>query len=221
MRLRIALAALLVATLTAPVAFAVTPVDLSDVLDNFGFEEDLDHSGWVSTRKSRSYRLDAPVVNPTIVPNGKTDALEAPNGVNFIGVSNPGDHDVAGRLVHDVAVGVHPAGTVFIVTVFANRGRLPRTDDDEFTNSPSELGFQLFAWGPGKLPVISRRTDNWSRRPKVTISRAFTDWAPNGDWASQTFEITVDVEIHYLSFGISARNHVNASYVAFDLQAGP
>jgi hypothetical protein len=128
---------------------------------------------------------------------------------------------VNGRLVHDVVSGIHPAGTVFVVTILANRGRLPAAGSATFTRSASALGLQLFGWGPGSPPVVNPLTDDWSRRPRMVLRRSFTSWAPNGQWASQTFEFVTGVEVHYLSLAISAKNHVSASYVAFDLQASP
>ena len=114
-------------------------VELAAILGNAGFEDDLDHSEWTATQKSHNYRVDAPVVNPTIVPFGHAQPLEAPDGDNFVGVLNPQDADINGRLVHEVVAGPYPSGTIFTVTLFASRGRLPAAGTGTFGTAASEV----------------------------------------------------------------------------------
>jgi hypothetical protein len=70
----------------------------------------------------------------------------------------------------------------------------------------------------GFPPTINPNTDNWSRRPLAKKGQTFTNWAANGQWASQTFQFVTDKDLSYLSLSIAGMNHKNASYVAFDVQ---
>jgi hypothetical protein len=110
------------------------------VLENSGFEDDLEQ--WTATVKGTGYQEEAPVVNPVIVPKLARVPLEAPSGDpddHFIGVENPGGEDIKGRLVHDAVAGDFAQGTVFEVTVWANRGRLDTASTAAFGNSPSQV----------------------------------------------------------------------------------
>jgi hypothetical protein len=196
----------------------VRPPDFVTIPGNRGFESDLVHSQWTSTTPNKTYKLNAPVVNPVIIPKGKSNSLQAPAGKNFVGILNPKDQDISGKLVHNAVAGPFPAGTVFQVTVFANRGRLAGAKTALFETAPSEVLVQFFGWGVGKLPTINRNTDNWSRRPTVNSRAVFTNWASNGEWASQTFQFVADKELSYISLSIAGVNHKIASYVAFDVE---
>ena len=118
-----------------------------------------------ATKKSTNYRLDAPELNPVIVPKGENSPLEAPAGDRFVGVLNPGDDDINGRLVHDAVEGPFRSGTVFTITLFGNRGRLPGAPSPGFPNWPSELTLQFFGWKAGSFPFVDPSSDNWSRTP--------------------------------------------------------
>ncbi|MGE4096170.1 MAG: hypothetical protein AB7G75_35660, partial [Candidatus Binatia bacterium] len=192
------------------------PADPESILGNSGFESDLTHSQWTATKPNKTYSTSAPVVNPIIVPKGKTDSLKAPAGNNFVGILNPKDQDISGKLVHTAVAGPFPEGTVFEVTIFANRGRLAGAKSSLFETSPSEVLVQFFGWGVGKLPTINPNTDDWSRRPSVRTRDVFTNWAANGEWASQTFQFVADRDLSYISLSVAGMNHKNASYVAFD-----
>jgi len=193
-------------------------VDLANLLENSGFEDDLKHSDWMASRANPNFTLDAPKVNPVIVPKDESTRLAAPAGNNFIGILNPNDLNRSGKLVHSVVEGSFPAGTVFQVTVWANRGRLAKATSALFTSSPSEVLVQLNGWEAGHLPVLNPKTDNWSRSPNVKVVQVFTDWAENGEWASQTFEFVTTKDLQYVSLAITGVNHKNASYVAFDVE---
>jgi hypothetical protein len=197
---------------------AAAQVDLGVVLENIGFEDDFEPSQWTATVKGTGYQLDAPAVNPVIVPKNASMPLEAPAGDHFIGVENPDGENIKGRLVHDAVAGVFAQGTVFEVTVWANRGRLGTSSTATFGNSPSEVTLQLFGWGAGSVPVINPSTDNWSRRPSVTLSKAFTQWAPNGEWGAQLVQFVTPKALAYIALAVTGKNHTDESYVAFDLE---
>jgi hypothetical protein len=61
-------------------------------------------------------------------------------------------------------------------------------------------------------------TDNWSRRPNVTLSKAFTQWAPNGEWAFQLVQFVTPKALAYIALAVTGKNHTDESYVAFDLE---
>ena len=203
--------------LIGPEAARAAEVNLAVLLGNSGFEDDLDHSHWVSTKKSTNYLLDAPLVSPLIVPKGEMAPLLAPAGNHFVGVLNPADSDINGRLVHDPVAGVFLSGTTFTATVFANRGRLSTAPTALFESAPSEVTLQFFGWRAGGMPVVDPASDNWDRTPAVTINRSFTSWGPNGEWASQTLLFPINTELRYISLSLTAKNHKRASYAAFDL----
>lgn len=205
--------------------------DLAAILGNSGFEDDSladqplepgeQVPDWTATKKSTNYRLDAPVLDPIIRPKGENDPLEAPAGDRFIGVLNPGDDDINGRLVHDVVAGPFPAGTTFTITLFGNRGRLSGAPSPLFPNVPSELTLQFFGWKAGGFPFVDPSSDNWSRTPTVVLSRSFTKWAANGDWAFETFQFAPNQTLQYISLAVTGKNHKAASYVAFDICRRP
>lgn len=193
--------------------------NLSSLLENGNFENNLIHSQWIATRPNQTFRLNAPIVAPFIVPKDETDPLHAPLGNNFVGILNPNDQDISGKLVHTaVARSFPPRIAVFQVTILANRGRLTGANFPFFDSASSDLLVQFFGWGAGIQPTINPNTDNWSRLPSVTLKQTFTNWAANGQWASQTFQFVTDKELSYISFALTGRNHKNASYVAFDVE---
>lgn len=196
---------------------AAAVVDLAALFANSGFENDLVHSKWTATKKSTNYRLDAPVVNPTIVPYGTSRSIAAPAGRNFIGVRNPWDEDINGRLVHVAVSGFFAAGTTFTITVFGNRGRLSSAPTGQLGNNPPSLSLQLFTWPAGSVPVVKPETDNWSRTPGAVFSRPFTAWSASGSWTSQRFQFVISVDQRYVALAITGKNHTSASYVAFDV----
>jgi hypothetical protein len=104
------------------VAQQACPVDLTQLLGNSGYESGL--AQWTATKPNKTYQVNAPAVNPTIVRKGTTTALRAPAGKNFVGILNSGDTDISGKLAHTVVAGAVASGTTFEVTIFANRGRL-------------------------------------------------------------------------------------------------
>jgi hypothetical protein len=197
---------------------ASAQIDLGMILENSGFEDDLLHSEWTATVKSANYRVEALVVNPVIVPKGASEPLQAPAGDHFIGIENPDDEDINGRLVHDAVAGFFARGTVFEVTVFASRGRLDGASTASFGRAPSEVAVQFFGWGAGRAPVVNPSTDNWSRSPSVTLRQAFTQWAPNGEWATQFMQFVTPKDLDYIALAVTGKNHTDASYVAFDLE---
>jgi hypothetical protein len=171
--------------------------------------------------KGTGYQMDAPVVNPVIMPKNASAPLEAPSGDHFIGIENPHGEDIKGRLVHDAVAGDSgdfAQGTVFEVTVWANRGRLDTASTATFGKTPSEVTLQFFGWDTCSVPVINPSTDNWSRRPSVTLSRAFTQWAPNGEWAYQLMQFVTPKALAYIALAVTGKNHTDFSYVAFDLE---
>jgi hypothetical protein len=197
---------------------AAAVIDLAAVLGNSGFEDDLIHSQWTATRPNKNYRLDAPLINPVLVPKGEADPLAAPAGAHFVGIVNPDDRDVSGKLVHAVVAGSFPQGTTFQVTVLANRGRLEGARTPLFDSAPSALRVQFFGWEAGSVPVVNPNTDDWSRRPSVNIRQSFTNWAGrNGEWATQTFQFATDKDLQYISLALIGVNHKHVSYVAFDV----
>jgi hypothetical protein len=193
-------------------------VDLSTVLGNNSFEQDFTHAQWTATTANKTFKLNAPVVNPVIVSKGGGNPLQAPIGKNFIGILNPNDQNISGKLVHTAVAGSFPAGTVFHVTVWANRGRLAGAKTALFESAPSDLLLQFSGWGAGPLPIVKPNTDDWSRRPSVQKGQAFTNWAANGQWASQTFRFVTEKEMQYISLSFAGLNHKNATYIAFDLE---
>jgi hypothetical protein len=215
---RVCSAFLIAALFFILIGVAAAQVDLGEVLGNSDFEDDLEHSQWTATVKGTSYRVEAPVVNPVIIPKLASAPLQAPAGDHFIGVENPDGEDVKGRLVHDAVAGVFSQGTVFEVTVFANRGRLDTASTATFGNTPSEVTLQFFGWGAGSVPVVNPSNDNWSRRPSVTLSQAFTQWAPNGEWAAQVMQFVTPKALAYVALAVTGKNHTDVSYVAFDLE---
>jgi hypothetical protein len=194
-------------------------VDLPAILANAGFEDDLHLTGWTVTLKNGNYAFDAAQVSPDVVPFGHATPLLAPAGQHFVGVLNPADGDVNGRVVHEPVAGSYPTGTVFTVTVLANRGRLAAAGSAAFptARTASELTLQFFAWSAGAVPAVNPSTDDWSRKPKFILRAVFTDWAENGAWAAQTFHFTVTVPVAYVSLAVTGKNHRAASYVAFDI----
>jgi hypothetical protein len=200
------------------IGVAAAQVDLGVVLGNSDFEDDLEHSQWTATVKGTGYQLDAPVVNPVIVPKNASMPLDAPAGDHFIGVENPDGENIKGRLVHDAVAGDFAQGTVFEVTVWANRGRLDTSSTAAFGKTPSEVTLQFFGWGAGSVPVINPSTDNWSRRPSVTLSQAFTEWGPNGEWGAQLVQFVTPKALAYIALAVTGKNHTDVSYVAFDLE---
>ena len=223
----------LVFTLVAllPVNAIGAQEDLGVILRNGGFEDADLADQWTATKKSTNYRLEAPELDPDIVPKGEDEPLEAPAGDRFIGVLNSGDDDINGRLVHDAvgcgslpstiasctSSGLFRSGTEFTVTLFGNRGRLLGAPSTRFPSSPSELTLQFFGWKAGTVPFVDPSSDNWSRTPAVLLSQSFTKWAANGEWAFQVFKFKINQTLQYISLAVNAKNHNAASYVAFDI----
>jgi hypothetical protein len=111
----------------------------------------------------------------------------APIGANFIGILNPNDEKVEGKLVDDAVLADVPVGTVFEITIWGNRGR--SSGASNAGSLTSEVLVQLYGGGAGALPTINQANDNWSRTPSVKLIQKFTNWAPTGgDWRSQMLQ---------------------------------
>ena len=110
-----------------------------------------------------------------------------------------------------------PAGTVFHVTVWANRGRLQGARGPEFESQPSEVSVQFFGWGAGNTPVVNPNTDNWSRTTSVNLSTRLPTGRPMAYGPSQTFEFVTPKDLSYVSLALTGKNHIKASYAALDL----
>jgi hypothetical protein len=101
--------------------------------------------------KGTGYQLDAPVVNPDIVPKLASIPLKARAGDHFIGVENP-DERISRALGPRRRGRGLCAGTVFEVTVWANRGRLETASIAAFGKTPSEVTLQFFGGVRGVYP---------------------------------------------------------------------
>ena len=63
-------------------------VDLATLLGNSGFEADPEEiPQWKATMPNSDFLLEAPQVNPEIIPKDDVEELEARIGLNFIGSS--------------------------------------------------------------------------------------------------------------------------------------
>ena len=200
-------------------------VDLATLLGNSGFEADPDPDEppdgwriilqWKATMPNSDFLLEAPQVNPEIIPKDEVEELEARIGLNFVGILNPDDENVEGKLVHDAVPVNLPVGTVFEITIWGNRGRLSGASNAG--SLTSEILVQLYGWGAGLLPTINQVNDNWSRTPSVKLIQKFTNWAPTGgNWRSQKFRFVTTKALKYVTLGITGKNHKQSSYVAFD-----
>jgi hypothetical protein len=189
-------------------------------LGNCGFENDLVHSQWTATKPSTNYRLAAPEVNADVVPTGALNPLTAPVGSNFVGIQNPSDQDIAGKLAHDAVAGSFPAGTKFTVKVWGNRGRIDGAGPTfPTTGSQSRLQLQFYGWNAGSAPTVNPASDNWSRRPTFRSKQKFTAFGENGAWATQTFVITTTKDLAYFSVSLAGINKRADSYLAFDIES--
>ena len=127
--------------------------------------------------------------------------------------------DEKGKLVHDALAQSFASGTVFQVTVWANRGRLGTNGNtnSQLPASPPDLLVSFYGFGAGAAPTLNS-SDNWSR--SVTFNpgaTTFTNWGTVGQWTSQTFTWTTNVALSYVSLGIAGRNNNHDQYVAWDL----
>ena len=111
----------------------------------------------------------------------------APIGANFIGILNPNDEKVEGKLVHEAVLADVPVGTVFEITIWGVRGRLSGASNAG--SLTSEVLVSSTAGVPVRCRPSTRPNDNWSRTPSVKLIQKFTNWAPTGgDWRSQMFQ---------------------------------
>jgi hypothetical protein len=224
-------------------SLAQAQVDLFTVLSNPGFEDDNPgdtvHNGWTVTLPNGNFKSDACETNPVIYPNDPLEAPGFPLNLNFIGVVNAGDLNIACKLVHNATAnpGSWPTGTVFNVEVCATRGHLlpdpPTTAADDpfdfcknvtFGTPCPEVNVQFFVWKAGGTPTINS-SDNWSRTPtQKSASLPFTAWDPvAGQWACQKFTFTYTNPLvgKFVSVSVSGLNHRHDTYVAFDIVEDP
>ena len=217
---------IVVSGIFAPLSSASAAViDLTTVFSNSSYESGT--TAWTATKPNANYQSLGTNfgVNPTILPldpccsNGTTlPQLTAPVGSNFIGVLNPDDADLAGKLAHTAVSGTFLSTDTYQVTVWANLGRLGDGNTNSiFTSAPPTLNVQLRSWIAGAVPTVAPATDSWSRSPTTTTTLAFTNWGSPGIWTSQTFLFTLPANRAYLSLGIAGLNHSHDSYVAWDV----
>ena len=214
--MRLALTTLALAVLCGASAAGAQPacIDLCSVLPNCGFDSGF--AGWTCTQPNGNYRCPPPAGPELDVPGA---IVPGPDGA-FVGVLNPDDGDVAGKLVHDTEeLPYTPQGTCFQVTVWANRGRLPGAPA-AFTGAASQVLVRFFGWTDGSRPVIDPTTDDWSRRPNAmscSLVFPFPKVGSEGQWLSQALQCTVTQELSFVSLSIAGVNHSHDSYAAFDL----
>jgi hypothetical protein len=135
-----------------------------------------------------------------------------------VGVKNPDDADLKGKLGHNAAAGTFLSTDTYAVTVWANRGRLGDGNTNSvFSSAPPVLNLRFLSWTAGSVPTVNAGTDNWSRSPTNTVNAAFTNWGDPGDWTSQSFLFTIPANRAYLSLTISGQNNSHDSYVAWDV----
>ena len=180
-----------------PVNAIGAQVDLATVLENGGFEDDVLADQWTATKKSTNYRLDAPELDPVIVPKGENDPLEAPAeiassacSIRATTTSTAGSCTTQWRAPSARArCSRSPCSAI---AAASRARRVPR-----FPNWPPELTLQFFGWKAGSFPFVDPSSDNWSRTPAVLLSQSFTKWAANGDWAVQIFKFTNNQTLQY------------------------
>lgn len=201
-------------TLAAGPALAQTCIDLCAALPNCGFENGLD--GWTCTQPNGNYRCQPPLGPELDAP---ASAVPGPDGA-FVGVLNPGDGNVAGKLAHEAFEHTYVSeGTCFEIKVWGNRGRLPGVPA-VFSSAPSQLTVRIFGWVDGPQPVLDPATDNWSRKPTAmscTFAFPFPAVGSEGIWLSQIFRCTVTQHLAWVSLSLAGVNRSHDSYVAFDL----
>lgn len=200
--------------LAAGPALAQTCIDLCTVLPNCGFENGL--TGWTCTHPNGNYQCQPPRGPELDAP---ASAIPGPSD-GFVGVLNPGDGNVAGKLVHDAEEHEYVSeGRCFEVKVWGNRGRLPGAPP-RFVGAPSTLTVRFFGWTEGPQPVVDPATDNWSRKPNAmscTFAFPFPAVGSEGIWSGQVFRCTVTQELSWVSVSLAGVNKSHDSYVAFDL----
>jgi len=213
-----AVSVLLLLLVPSPVT-AQPCIDLCQVLTNGGFELGL--QSWKCSEPNDNYRCPPEQGAPT--PDVPATAIPGPDG-HFIGVLNPNDEDIAGKVVHDPQARnpVDPVGTCFGARLLVNRGRL--SDPTKlFTSAAPTVHLRIQGWRPltpppGPAPVLDPDEDVWSRRPTaMNCQFSFTNYAAPGAWSGpQNFQCTAQQPVAWVSLGISGVNHSHDSYVAFD-----
>lgn len=196
-----------------------SPVNLCTVLANGGFSQGLQF--WDCSEPNNNYRCQPEQNAPT--PNVPASAIPGPDGP-FIGVLNPNDEDIAGKVVHDPQLRspVDPVGTCYQAHLTVNRGRL--SDPTKlFTGAAPTVHVRIQGWRPltpppGPTPVLDPEEDVWSRRPTaMNCQLPFTNYAAPGFWSGiQTLQCFATQPVAYVSLSISGVNHSHDSYVAFD-----
>jgi hypothetical protein len=228
-RLTLAIGLLLAVATAAPCAV----IDVSTVLGNSSYEDDLLHTQWTVTMPNASYQDPVPV-NPAFTPlnpaftDGTTQAAPtAPVGVNYIAVLNPTEMgDFKGKLAHDALAVSYSSSDTFQVTVWANRGRLGTNGNTNSTFiglNPTALPMvrvELLTWGPGSLPTVDS-DDDWSRSTLFSSQQTFVNWAGPTQWASQTFTFSPGASVSYLALAVSGLNNNHDQYVAWDIGPVP
>ena len=218
------------ALLLVPAHAGAATLDVSTLFANIGFENG-NLTGWTVTRPNTTNYVASlsPPVNPTIDPADPANnpaTLTAPAGSFFTGITRPGDTgaDLSYKLAHDAVSISVSTGTVFQVTVFANRGRLEPYDTPVST---ADVTVRIFGWTTttGGTPTVTASTDNWSRTINWNpAGQAFT-FGSDGTWVSQTFTfdpaaLGIDAaNLKYLSLSLTAQTHNHDQYVATDIGA--
>ncbi len=215
----------LVATVVIAVVFSLMPgpvaaqcVDLCQVLANGGFAQGLQF--WQCSEPNNNYRCPPEPGAPT--PNVPAFIIPGPDG-GFIGVLNPNDEDIAGKVVHNPQLRNDQAGTCYRAHILVNRGRLSNPVLP-FTSAAPTVHLRIQGWRPltpppGPAPVLDPEEDVWSRRPTaMNCQFSFTNYAAPGQWTAnpQTFTCVAQQPVAYVSLSISGVNHRHDSYVAFD-----
>ncbi len=172
-------------------------------------------NGWTTTKPNKNYKREAPITDPIIVPKGEVDPLHGPGGASFIGILNPKDQNVSGKVVHSIVAGPFRERTVFETNIIANRGRLESAKSTLFESAASEVQVVFSGWIAGSYPIVNPNTDDWNRKPNVVIRKTFTSWEANGVWREELFKFILDRDLSYVCVSIAGINHKNASYVAF------
>jgi hypothetical protein len=206
-------------------------VDVATLFPNIGFENG-NLTGWTLTLVNTDYVSTlTPPVNPSIDPadaGNNPTTLTAPVGVYFTGLMRVGDvgADLKYKLAHDaIAINV-PTGTVFTVTVRANRGRLEPFDTPVST---ADVLVRIFGWTAGATPTVTAATDNWSRSISWNPAAQSFDFTgvTDGSWGQRT--LTFDpaaagvnaANIKFLSISLAGRTNNHDQYIALDIGDAP
>jgi hypothetical protein len=202
------------------VARAAT-VDLCGLVNDF---EDPDcglgfgaQDPWTPTMPNLNYSFDAPECNP----NGPAcpNAMPPMDSVgNFVGVLNPDDDDVSGKLTHRAIPGPWPAGTCFAVTINAKCDYCVSPSPPRATKCSVKV--QVKGWTAGSIPIVNPNTDNWSRRELFTCTQSVfpSGGGDPGDVSPMVLccPNTGGKDIAFITWSISGVNQRHGTYVTVD-----